>query len=48
MQQRWPVLAVRHREATPFRTGLAVPLRAGRIRFRVTASMSSVLCVRTA
>jgi len=35
MQQRWPVLAVLHREATPFRAGLAVPLRAGQVRFGV-------------
>jgi len=35
MQQRWPVLAVLHHEATPFRSGLAVPLRAGRARFGV-------------
>lgn len=35
MQQRWPVLAVLHREATSFRAGLAVPLRAGQVRFGV-------------
>lgn len=29
MARRWPVLAVLHQQATPYRTGLAVPLRVG-------------------
>jgi len=35
MLQRWPVLAVLHQEATPFQTGMAIPLRAGGHRFGV-------------
>jgi hypothetical protein len=33
MRERWPVLAVLHREATPFTGSLVVPLRAGQLCF---------------
>jgi len=33
MLQRWPVLAVLHQQQTPFRSGLAIPLRAGQLCF---------------
>lgn len=35
MRQRWPVLAVLHQQATPFRGGMSVPLREGATRFGV-------------
>jgi len=35
MLQRWPVLAVLHQELTPFKAGLAIPLRAGQVCFGV-------------
>jgi len=33
MLKRWPVLAVLHQQQTPFRGGMAIPLRAGQLCF---------------